>query len=148
MSLIFVVWNPFCAAMEIGPQPHGVVRSNIYTAMKFGVQHMLDWVHFFNSGAIKHSLPMVYMSFLVLLLPLICMFCFSFSGTIFEGGFVDVFTMVRHIDYPRDSETQNITAAIHPQLQVQTKMYLWLQAFMKKVALCQIWMLLSPVIQI
>lgn len=39
------------SAMEIGPQPHGVVRSNIYTAMKSGVQHMLDWVRFFNSGA-------------------------------------------------------------------------------------------------
>ncbi|XP_059211041.1 N-acyl-aromatic-L-amino acid amidohydrolase (carboxylate-forming) B-like [Centropristis striata] len=74
-------------AMEIGPQPHGVVRSNIYTAMKVGVQHMLDWVRFFN------------------------------SGTIFEGGFVDVYTMINHIDYPRDSETHNITAAIHPQLQ-------------------------------
>ncbi|KAM8746732.1 N-acyl-aromatic-L-amino acid amidohydrolase (carboxylate-forming) B-like isoform 1-T1 [Acanthopagrus schlegelii] len=74
-------------AMEVGPQPHGVVRSNIYTAMKFGVQHMLDWVRSFN------------------------------SGTIFDGGFVDVFTMVKHIDYPRDSESHNITAAIHPQLQ-------------------------------
>uniref|UniRef100_A0AAQ4NWR2 AstE/AspA barrel-sandwich hybrid domain-containing protein n=1 Tax=Gasterosteus aculeatus aculeatus TaxID=481459 RepID=A0AAQ4NWR2_GASAC len=37
-------------AMEIGPQPHGVVRSNVYAAMKAGVQHMLDWVCFFNSG--------------------------------------------------------------------------------------------------
>uniref|UniRef100_A0A3B4FCG5 N-acyl-aromatic-L-amino acid amidohydrolase n=2 Tax=Haplochromini TaxID=319058 RepID=A0A3B4FCG5_9CICH len=74
-------------AMEIGPQPHGVVRSNIYTAMKVGVQHMLDWVRLFN------------------------------SGNVFEGGFVDVFTMVKHIDYPRDSETRNITAAIHPCLQ-------------------------------
>lgn len=42
--------------MEIGPQPHGVVRSNIYTAMKSGVQHTLDWVRFFNSGAIKRRL--------------------------------------------------------------------------------------------
>ncbi|XP_054457071.1 N-acyl-aromatic-L-amino acid amidohydrolase (carboxylate-forming) B-like [Anoplopoma fimbria] len=74
-------------AMEIGPQPHGVVRSNIYTAMKAGVQYMLDWVCFFN------------------------------SGTIFEGEYVDVFTMIKHIDYPRDRETHNITAAIHPQLQ-------------------------------
>ncbi|XP_041842514.1 N-acyl-aromatic-L-amino acid amidohydrolase (carboxylate-forming) B-like [Melanotaenia boesemani] len=74
-------------AMEIGPQPHGVVRSNTYTAMKVGVQHVLDWVHFFN------------------------------SGTVFEGGFVDVFTMVKNIDYPRDSETHYITAAIHPHLQ-------------------------------
>lgn len=39
-----------CAAMEVGPQSHGVVRSNIYTAMKCGVQLMLDWVHEFNSG--------------------------------------------------------------------------------------------------
>lgn len=36
--------------MEVGPQSHGVVRSNIYTAMKRGVQLMLDWVHDFNSG--------------------------------------------------------------------------------------------------
>ncbi|XP_069025923.1 N-acyl-aromatic-L-amino acid amidohydrolase (carboxylate-forming) B-like [Embiotoca jacksoni] len=74
-------------AMEIGPQPHGVVRSNIYTAMKVAVQQTLDWVRFFN------------------------------SGTVFEGGFVDMFTMVKHIDYPRDGETHNITAAIHPHLQ-------------------------------
>ncbi|KAM9717552.1 N-acyl-aromatic-L-amino acid amidohydrolase (carboxylate-forming) B-like isoform 1-T3 [Menidia menidia] len=74
-------------AMEIGPQPHGVVRSNVYTVMRAGVQHMLDWVHFFN------------------------------SGTVFKGGFVDVFTMVKNIDYPRDSLTHNITAAIHPLLQ-------------------------------
>ncbi|XP_034412898.1 N-acyl-aromatic-L-amino acid amidohydrolase (carboxylate-forming) B-like [Cyclopterus lumpus] len=74
-------------AMEIGPQPHGVARSTVYTAMKAGVQHMLDWVCFFN------------------------------SGTLFEGESVDVFTMIKHIDYPRDSETRNITAAVHPHLQ-------------------------------
>ncbi|XP_028284569.1 N-acyl-aromatic-L-amino acid amidohydrolase (carboxylate-forming) B-like [Parambassis ranga] len=74
-------------ALELGPQPHGVVRSNIYTAMKVGVQHMLNWVRLFN------------------------------SGTVFEGGFVDVYTLIKHIDYPRDSETHNITAAIHPHLQ-------------------------------
>uniref|UniRef100_A0A8C6WSN5 N-acyl-aromatic-L-amino acid amidohydrolase n=1 Tax=Neogobius melanostomus TaxID=47308 RepID=A0A8C6WSN5_9GOBI len=74
-------------AMEIGPQPHGVVRSNIYTTMKCGVQHMLDWIHLFN------------------------------SGRVFEGGFVDVFTLVKHLDYPRDCSTLDIIAAIHPQLQ-------------------------------
>lgn len=74
-------------AMEIGPQPHGVVRSNIYTTMKCGVQHMLDWINLFN------------------------------SGSVFEGGFVDVFTLVKHIDYPRDSSTHDIIAAIHPRLQ-------------------------------
>uniref|UniRef100_A0A673CRD8 N-acyl-aromatic-L-amino acid amidohydrolase n=1 Tax=Sphaeramia orbicularis TaxID=375764 RepID=A0A673CRD8_9TELE len=81
--LQFIIYT----SMEVGPQPHGVVRSNIYTTMKSGVQYMLDWVHFFN------------------------------SGVIFDGGFMDVFTVVKHIDYPRDGETHNITAAIHPQLQ-------------------------------
>ncbi|XP_077354864.1 N-acyl-aromatic-L-amino acid amidohydrolase (carboxylate-forming) B-like isoform X2 [Festucalex cinctus] len=76
-------------AFEIGPQPHGVVRSNIYTTMKDGLRHALDWVRLFNSGAV------------------------------FEGGPVDVFTVVRHVDYPRESASQNITAAIHPQLQDQ-----------------------------
>ncbi|KAM3857634.1 N-acyl-aromatic-L-amino acid amidohydrolase (carboxylate-forming) B-like [Diretmus argenteus] len=74
-------------AIEIGPQPHGVVRSNIYTMMKAGVQHMKDWVRLFN------------------------------SGTIFEEGCVEVYTMVKNVDYPRDCDTHNITAAIHPQLQ-------------------------------
>lgn len=74
-------------AMELGPQPHGVVRSNIYTTMKCGVRHMLDWIHLFNSGAV------------------------------FEGGFVEVFTLVKHMDYPRDRRTHDIIAAIHPQLQ-------------------------------
>ncbi|XP_057711855.1 N-acyl-aromatic-L-amino acid amidohydrolase (carboxylate-forming) B-like [Corythoichthys intestinalis] len=76
-------------ALEIGPQPHGVVRSNIYTSMKDGVRHVLDWVRLFN------------------------------SGSVFEGGPVDVFTAVGHLDYPRDCETRQITAAIHPRLQDQ-----------------------------
>lgn len=58
----------------------------------------------------------------VLLWTLYCAFVFIFlfllPGTVFEGGYVDVYTMVKHIDYPRDRETHNITAAIHPQLQV------------------------------
>lgn len=36
---------------------------------------------------------------------------------------MEVFTMVKHIDYPRDSESYNIAAAIHPQLQVQSDTY-------------------------
>ncbi|XP_072315142.1 N-acyl-aromatic-L-amino acid amidohydrolase (carboxylate-forming) B-like [Eucyclogobius newberryi] len=74
-------------AIEIGPQPHGVVRSNTYTTMKNAVQHMLQWVHLFN------------------------------SGTVFEGGLVNVFTLVKHVDYPRDCNTHDIIAAIHPELQ-------------------------------
>uniref|UniRef100_A0A672M824 N-acyl-aromatic-L-amino acid amidohydrolase n=1 Tax=Sinocyclocheilus grahami TaxID=75366 RepID=A0A672M824_SINGR len=74
-------------AMEIGPQPHGVVRSVIFSAMQEGVQLMMDWICQFN------------------------------SGTLFEGGWVDVYTMVKNIDYPRDSETHMISAAVHPDLQ-------------------------------
>uniref|UniRef100_A0A4W5QDS3 N-acyl-aromatic-L-amino acid amidohydrolase n=1 Tax=Hucho hucho TaxID=62062 RepID=A0A4W5QDS3_9TELE len=73
--------------IEIGPQAHGVVRSNILSTMQEGVQQMLEWVRLFN------------------------------SGTPFEGGKVDVYTMVKNVDYPRDFETRGITAAIHPQLQ-------------------------------
>lgn len=103
------------AAMEIGPQPHGVVRSNIYTVMKSGVQHMLDWVRFFNSGATgdqwnASALPHIIFSA-----------TFFPAGTIFEGEYVDVFTMVKHIDYPRDRETGNIIAAVHPRLQVRPR---------------------------
>ncbi|KAG7461863.1 hypothetical protein MATL_G00195500 [Megalops atlanticus] len=74
-------------AIEIGPQPHGVVRADIFNMMKEGVRLVLAWIHHFN------------------------------SGIQFEGGVVDVFTMVKNIDYPRDPETRSITAAIHPQLQ-------------------------------
>uniref|UniRef100_A0A8C1UI14 AstE/AspA barrel-sandwich hybrid domain-containing protein n=1 Tax=Cyprinus carpio TaxID=7962 RepID=A0A8C1UI14_CYPCA len=77
----------FLLAMEIGPQPHSVVRSVIFSAMQEGVQLMMDWICQFN------------------------------SGTLFEGGWVDVYTMVKNIDYPRDSETHVITAAVHPNLQ-------------------------------
>lgn len=58
IKILKYIINLFSAAMEIGPQPHGVVRSNIYTAMKCGVQHVLDWVNFFNSGAIECSFLM------------------------------------------------------------------------------------------
>lgn len=74
-------------AIEIGPQPHGVVRADIYNLMKEAVDQTLDWVKNFNSGSV----------------------C--------EGGKVEVYTYKDAIDYPRDPETRHITAAIHPKLQ-------------------------------
>ncbi|XP_055084901.1 N-acyl-aromatic-L-amino acid amidohydrolase (carboxylate-forming) B-like [Periophthalmus magnuspinnatus] len=74
-------------AMEVGPQPHGVVRSNVYTTMKTALELVLHWIRLFN------------------------------CGTVFEGGPVDVFTLVKHVDYPRDCSTHDIVAAIHPLLQ-------------------------------
>ncbi|XP_071263252.1 N-acyl-aromatic-L-amino acid amidohydrolase (carboxylate-forming) B-like isoform X2 [Salvelinus alpinus] len=75
-------------SIEVGPQPHGVVRADIFNIMKEAVDQTLDWVQCFN------------------------------SGSAFEGGEVDdVYTFVKSVDYPRDPETNEITAAIHPQLQ-------------------------------
>ncbi|XP_016112570.1 N-acyl-aromatic-L-amino acid amidohydrolase (carboxylate-forming) A-like [Sinocyclocheilus grahami] len=73
--------------LEIGPQPHGVVRADIYIIMKEAVDLTIDWIHKFN------------------------------SGTVFEGGDVEAFKFIKSVDYPRDPETRTLTAAIHPQLQ-------------------------------
>ncbi|RXN09085.1 N-acyl-aromatic-L-amino acid amidohydrolase (carboxylate-forming) B-like protein [Labeo rohita] len=74
-------------ALEVGPQPHGVVRADIYMIMKEAVDLTIDWIHKFN------------------------------SGTVFEGGDVEAFKFIKSVDYPRDPETRTLTAAIHPQLQ-------------------------------
>ncbi|KAG9346970.1 hypothetical protein JZ751_005897, partial [Albula glossodonta] len=63
-----------------------IYKADIFNVMKEGVQLVLDWIHNFN------------------------------SGVWFDGGEVEVYTMVKNIDYPRDAETRTITAAIHPQL--------------------------------
>uniref|UniRef100_A0A671S085 N-acyl-aromatic-L-amino acid amidohydrolase (carboxylate-forming) A-like n=1 Tax=Sinocyclocheilus anshuiensis TaxID=1608454 RepID=A0A671S085_9TELE len=74
-------------SIEVGPQPHGVVRADIYIIMKEAVDLTIDWIHKFN------------------------------SGTVFEGGDVEAFKFIKSVDYPRDPETRTLTSAIHPQLQ-------------------------------
>ncbi|XP_068176981.1 N-acyl-aromatic-L-amino acid amidohydrolase (carboxylate-forming) B-like [Antennarius striatus] len=74
-------------ALEIGPQPTGVLRAEIYNTMKEGVDLTLEWLQAFN------------------------------SGTTFEGGEIEVYMKAKAIDYPRDPATNEITAAIHPHLQ-------------------------------
>uniref|UniRef100_A0A671MSD0 N-acyl-aromatic-L-amino acid amidohydrolase n=1 Tax=Sinocyclocheilus anshuiensis TaxID=1608454 RepID=A0A671MSD0_9TELE len=83
---------PMHKPMEIGPQPHGVVRSAIFSAMQEGVQLMMDWICQFNSGRFSATNP-----------------CRNLFAVCFHG--------LRNIDYPRDSETHVITAAVHPDLQ-------------------------------
>ncbi|XP_030207457.1 N-acyl-aromatic-L-amino acid amidohydrolase (carboxylate-forming) A [Gadus morhua] len=73
--------------LEVGPQPQGVLRADIYNLMREGVNRALEWVESFN------------------------------SGTVFEGGEVEAYIDVDTKDYPRDPKTQELTAAIHPQLQ-------------------------------
>ncbi|XP_043092061.1 N-acyl-aromatic-L-amino acid amidohydrolase (carboxylate-forming) B-like isoform X3 [Puntigrus tetrazona] len=73
--------------LEVGPQPHGVVRADIYIIMKEACDLTIEWIHKFN------------------------------SGMVFEGGDVEASKFVKSVDYPRDPETRTLTAAIHPQLQ-------------------------------
>ncbi|XP_008285107.1 N-acyl-aromatic-L-amino acid amidohydrolase (carboxylate-forming) B-like [Stegastes partitus] len=74
-------------SIEVGPQPNGVVRADIFNIVKEAVDHTIGFLQEFNRG-----------------------------GT-FEGGEVEAFTVVKSVDYPRDPMTGEITAAIHPQLQ-------------------------------
>ncbi|XP_036955795.1 N-acyl-aromatic-L-amino acid amidohydrolase (carboxylate-forming) B-like [Acanthopagrus latus] len=74
-------------ALEVGPQPNGVVRADIYNMVKEAVDLTMEWLQAFN------------------------------SGRTFEGGEVEAYTTERSVDYPRDPTTNEITAAIHPQLQ-------------------------------
>ncbi|KAL7855634.1 hypothetical protein AOLI_G00192380 [Acnodon oligacanthus] len=76
-------------SLEVGPQPQGVIRADIFNAMKEGVNAVLDWVKNFN------------------------------SGEVIEGGDVEAFMIEKSVDYPRDPETKTPIAAVHPQLQDQ-----------------------------
>lgn len=74
-------------AIEAGPQPNGVVRADIYNLVKEAVDHIFSWLQEFN------------------------------SGSTFEGGEMEAYTLVKSIDYPRNPVTGEITAAVHSQLQ-------------------------------
>ncbi|XP_057187281.1 N-acyl-aromatic-L-amino acid amidohydrolase (carboxylate-forming) B-like isoform X2 [Triplophysa rosa] len=74
-------------SIEVGPQPNGVIRADIYEVMKEAVDLTMDWIKIFN------------------------------SGTVFEGGDIEVFIFQKSIDYPREPSTRELIAAIHPQLQ-------------------------------
>ncbi|XP_019955880.1 N-acyl-aromatic-L-amino acid amidohydrolase (carboxylate-forming) B-like [Paralichthys olivaceus] len=74
-------------SIEMGPQPNGVLRADIFNTMKKAVDLTIEWLQQFN------------------------------SGSTFEGGEVELYADMKEIDYPRDPTTSEITAAIHPQLQ-------------------------------
>lgn len=40
----------FIAGLEVGPQPQGVLRSNIFEAMRVILKHALDFIELFNEG--------------------------------------------------------------------------------------------------
>ncbi|XP_041789103.1 N-acyl-aromatic-L-amino acid amidohydrolase (carboxylate-forming) B-like [Chelmon rostratus] len=74
-------------AIEVGPQPHGVLRADIFNLVKEALDLTTEWLEGFN------------------------------SGRTYEGGEAEAYTRVKSVDYPRDPATNEITAAIHPQLQ-------------------------------
>ncbi|XP_066506682.1 N-acyl-aromatic-L-amino acid amidohydrolase (carboxylate-forming) B-like isoform X2 [Hoplias malabaricus] len=76
-------------SLEVGPQPQGVIRADIFNVMKEGVNGVLEWVRKFN------------------------------SGQVIEGGSIEAFTVEKSIDFPRDPETKTVMVTIHPQLQDQ-----------------------------
>lgn len=43
------------AGLEVGPQPQGVLRSNIFDAMRVILKHALDFIELFNEGKKNHK---------------------------------------------------------------------------------------------
>ncbi|KAG7314275.1 hypothetical protein KOW79_022771 [Hemibagrus wyckioides] len=76
-------------SLEVGPQPQGVVRADIFNIMKQGVDAILDWTETFN------------------------------SGKVIEGGEIEAYLIQKSMDYPRNPKTGKPSAAVHPQLQDQ-----------------------------
>ncbi|XP_040892244.1 N-acyl-aromatic-L-amino acid amidohydrolase (carboxylate-forming) B-like [Toxotes jaculatrix] len=74
-------------AIEVGPQPNGVLRADIFNMVKDLVDLTIEWLQQFN------------------------------SGITFEGGEVEAYSLIKSVDYPRDPTTNEITAAVHPELQ-------------------------------
>lgn len=46
------IW--FSTAFEIGPQPHGVLRADVFNTMKEAVDLTIEWLQQFNSGRKHH----------------------------------------------------------------------------------------------
>ncbi|XP_028839805.1 aspartoacylase [Denticeps clupeoides] len=59
--------------LEVGPQPQGVLRSNIFESMRLILKHALDFIELFN------------------------------CGVEFPACSVDVFRVLERVDYPRDA---------------------------------------------
>ncbi|XP_041838572.1 N-acyl-aromatic-L-amino acid amidohydrolase (carboxylate-forming) B-like isoform X2 [Melanotaenia boesemani] len=60
-------------AIEVGPQPHGVLRADIFNMVKEAVDHTIAWLQEFNLGCT------------------------------FQEGEVEAYTFVKSVDYPRNS---------------------------------------------
>lgn len=49
VQMCFLIFS-FIIGLEVGPQPQGVLRSNIFEAMRVILKHALDFIELFNEG--------------------------------------------------------------------------------------------------
>uniref|UniRef100_A0A8C1PJW0 Succinylglutamate desuccinylase/Aspartoacylase catalytic domain-containing protein n=1 Tax=Cyprinus carpio TaxID=7962 RepID=A0A8C1PJW0_CYPCA len=131
-------------SIEVGPQPHGVVRADIYTIMKEAVDLTIDWIHKFSSGTVRPN----QIWFIIVCRKCVLYQTMLFSGMVFEGGDVEAFRFIKSVDYPRDPETRTLTAAIHPQLQVPVMLLfiIFTQNQHEHVQMIRRWFILESVI--
>lgn len=50
LMIFFLLLLFFITGLEVGPQPQGVLRSNIFEAMRVILKHALDFIELFNEG--------------------------------------------------------------------------------------------------
>lgn len=77
--LLTVFWGCDSSAIEVGPQPQGVVRADIFNIMKQGLDAILDWTETFNSGMLNlrwhyilelHSQYLIFLIFFPIFSPI------------------------------------------------------------------------------
>ncbi|XP_039623578.1 N-acyl-aromatic-L-amino acid amidohydrolase (carboxylate-forming) B-like [Polypterus senegalus] len=75
--------------LEVGPQPHGVLRADILSHMAEALKLVLDFIDLYN------------------------------QGTEFPSCEVEVYVKDKDFDFPKDPVTGELTATIHPERQDQ-----------------------------
>ena len=94
------LFNQIGICVEVGPQPTGVLRANIVEMQRKAIEFGLDFLNKMSkmSSTVDSG-------------------CGEGSD-VFEGiREIDIFCVTHKVDYPRD-DSGNVTAMIHPNLQV------------------------------
>ncbi|KAG1957227.1 aspartoacylase [Pimephales promelas] len=109
--------------LEVGPQPQGVLRSNVFESMRTILKHALDFIELFNSertarntAELKRTGNHRQNERIQEGLAIDEDRDQQITGVEFPPCTVEVFRVQERIDYPRDTNG-NITAMVHPHLQ-------------------------------
>ena len=94
------LFNHSGICLEVGPQPTGVVRANIVKMQRKAIEFGLDYLN--NISKMNSALERK---------------CGEGADIIEEIREIEIFCVKYKVDYPRD-DSGNITAIIHPNLQV------------------------------